>query len=101
MAELLPLSRDAVVQLSTSLREPEWMLNLRLEAWDIYAALPTPTTLDEAWRRTDIRRFKLDAVSVSLNGQGNGAAVPDYLGAQLTDDAAGGRWGRDPDTAPD
>ena len=90
MANLLPLSRDAVVQLSASLQEPEWMLNLRLKAWDIYAALPTPTTQDEAWRRTDIRRFKLDAVSVSLNGHGNGAAVPGHLGAQLTDDAAGG-----------
>jgi len=90
LAELLPLSRNAVVQLSAALHEPEWMLNLRLTAWDIYAALPTPTTLDEAWRRTDIRRFKLDAVSVSLNGQGNGAAVPAYLGEQLTDDAAGG-----------
>ncbi len=90
MAELLPLSRDAVVQLSAALQEPEWMLNLRLKAWELYVALPTPTTQDEAWRRTDIRRFKLDAVSVSLNGQGNGAAVPSYLGAQLTDDAAGG-----------
>jgi len=91
LAELLSFSRDAVVELSASLNEPEWMLAFRLQSWDVYAALPVPTTQDEAWRRTDIRRFKLDAFGPSLNGAGsNGAAIPDYLGAQLTDDAAGG-----------
>lgn len=91
MAELLPFSRDAVVQLSASLNEPEWMLAHRLKAWEVYASLPVPTTQLEAWRRTDIRRFKLDSFGVSLNGNGgNGANIPSYLGAQLTDDAAGG-----------
>ncbi|WP_374686670.1 Fe-S cluster assembly protein SufD [Promineifilum sp.] len=91
MAELLPFSRDAVMQLSALFNEPEWMLAFRLQSWDVYAALPVPTTQDEAWRRTDIRRFKLDAFGPSLNGAGaNGATIPDYLGAQLTDDAAGG-----------
>ncbi len=91
MAELLPFSRDAVMQLSASLNEPEWMLDLRLEAWDIFSSLPMPTTQNEAWRRTDIRRFKLDSFGISLNGNGvGGARVPDHLAAQLTDDAAGG-----------
>lgn len=91
MAELLPFSRDAVVQLSTSLNEPEWMLALRLKAWEIYASMPVPTTQNEAWRRTDIRRFKLDSFGISLNGNGsNGARIPAHMGAQLTDDAAGG-----------
>jgi len=91
LAELLPFSRDAVVQLSASLNEPEWMLDLRLEAWEIFASLPMPTTRDEAWRRTDIRRFKIDSFGISLNGNGaTGANVPDHLAAQLTDDAAGG-----------
>lgn len=91
MAELLPFSRDAVIQLSASLHEPEWMLNLRLEAWEIFASLPIPTTQHEAWRRTDIRRFKLDSFGVSLNGNGAGkVAMPSYLAEQLTDDAAGG-----------
>jgi Fe-S cluster assembly protein SufD len=91
LAELLPFSRDAVVQLSASLNEPEWMLALRLQAWDIFASLPMPTTQNEAWRRTDIRRFKLDSFGISLNGNGaGGASVPAHLAAQLTDDAAGG-----------
>ena len=91
MAELLPFSRDAVVQLSASLNEPEWMLDLRLGAWEIFSSLPMPTTRDEAWRRTDIRRFKLDSFGISLNGNGaTGAKVPSHLAAQLTEDAAGG-----------
>lgn len=91
MAELLPFSRDAVIQLSASLNEPQWMLDLRLQAWDVFASLPIPSTRDEAWRRTDIRRFKLDSFGVSLNGHGtNSVPVPNHLGAQLTDDAAGG-----------
>jgi len=91
LAELLSFTRDAVEQLSASLDEPQWMLDLRLVAWEVYAALPVPTTRDEAWRRTDLRRLKLDALGPSLNGKvADGAAIPEYLGAQLTNDAAGG-----------
>ena len=91
MAELLPFSRDAVIQLSASLDEPEWMRTLRLHAWEIFVSLPIPTTQDEAWRRTDIRRFKLDSFGVSLNGNGASTVdVPTHLGAQLTEDVAGG-----------
>jgi Fe-S cluster assembly protein SufD len=91
LANLLPFSREAVIELSASLNEPEWMQAFRLDAWQVYAALPVPTTQDEAWRRTDIRRFKLDSFGPSLNGHSaNGEKIPSYLGAQLTDDAAGG-----------
>jgi Fe-S cluster assembly protein SufD len=91
LADKLSFSRDAVTQLSASLNEPDWMLEFRLQAYDIFAGLPVPTTNDEAWRRTDLRRFKLDSFGPSLNGNGGiPAAIPTYLGAQLTDDAAGG-----------
>jgi Fe-S cluster assembly protein SufD len=91
LAELLPFSREAVIELSASLNEPEWMLAFRLHAWEVFASLPVPTTQDEAWRRTDLRRFKLDNFGPSLNGAGvKGENIPAYLGAQLTDDAAGG-----------
>jgi Fe-S cluster assembly protein SufD len=90
LAELLSFTREAVIQLSASLNEPEWMLAFRLNAWDEFAKLPVPTTGDEAWRRTDIRRFKLDSFGPSLNGAFGGEEIPSYLGEQLTDDAAGG-----------
>lgn len=92
MAELLPFSRDAVIKLSASLDEPEWMLAFRLASWEIYESLPVPTTKDEAWRRTDIRRLKVDTLGISLNGVNgtNEPPAPKYLGEQLTDDVAGG-----------
>jgi hypothetical protein len=41
-------------------------------------ALPMPTTTDEAWRRTDIRRLKLDEIGPSVNG--DAATVGEYPG---------------------
>src|SRR5260370_7627965 len=35
-------SRSAVEELSRRKGEPEWMLQKRLEAWDIYESMPTP-----------------------------------------------------------
>lgn len=84
-------SREAVERLSELLGEPEWMKAFRLQAWEVYDDLPVPTTEDEPWRRTDIRRLKLDEIGPDLNGAGDGSVeVPDYLGAQLTEDKAGG-----------
>ncbi len=36
------LSRDLITQLSNKKNEPEWMLNLRLKAYDLYQELPIP-----------------------------------------------------------
>jgi Fe-S cluster assembly protein SufD len=80
-----------VRKLSASLNEPEWMLEFRLAAFDLYAELPMPKTSDEAWRRTSLRRFKFDKVKPSINGDAaTEAKIPDFLGAQLTTDEAGG-----------
>jgi len=50
-----------------------------------------PTTNDEEWRRTDIRRFKWDQVGPSINGDAaTEADIPEFLGNQLTEDKAGG-----------
>lgn len=83
-------SREAVEQLSAHLGEPQWMLDFRLRAWEQFERMPLPTTQDEPWRRTDLRRFKLEQFGPSLNGSSAGVWAPEYLGAQLTDDAAGG-----------
>lgn len=83
-------TREAVEQLSAHLQEPTWMRDFRLAAWDVYDSLPMPTTKDEPWRRTDLRRLRLDNIGPSLNGDGRAANVPAYLGEQLTDDKAGG-----------
>src|SRR5579859_130039 len=36
------LSRSAVEELSRRKQEPDWMLQKRLQAWDIYESMPTP-----------------------------------------------------------
>lgn len=83
-------TREAVEQLSANLNEPTWMRDFRLRAWEIYNGLPMPTTSDEAWRRTDLRRLRLDNIGPSLNGNGHATNIPSYLAEQLTEDAAGG-----------
>jgi Fe-S cluster assembly protein SufD len=85
-------TREAVKKLSAYLNEPAWMLEFRLAAFDAYETpMPMPTTDMEAWRRTDIRRFKWDQTGPSVNGDaGAEAVIPEYLGKQLTTDEAGG-----------
>lgn len=79
-------TREAVEQLSTRLDEPRWMREFRLAAFDVYESLPMPTTSDEAWRRTDIRPLRLEAIGPSLNGAGK---APGGLTPLLAADAAG------------
>ncbi len=84
-------TQDAVKKLSASLNEPEWMLEFRLNAFETFEALEMPSTAEEAWRRTSLRRFKLDKVSPSINGDAaSDAQLPEFLGNQLTTDEAGG-----------
>jgi Fe-S cluster assembly protein SufD len=83
-------TRESVEALSAFLDEPAWMREFRLRAWEIYDSLPMPTTNDEPWRRTDLRRLKLQEIGPSLNGASRGNDVPSYLGEQLTADRAGG-----------
>jgi Fe-S cluster assembly protein SufD len=57
-------SRDDVRKISADLKEPEWILNRRLEAWNQVQSLPMPTLKDEAWRRTDIRGMPSASVAI-------------------------------------
>src|SRR5579859_7616228 len=47
------LTRDAVAALSRHKGEPEWMLQKRLQAWDLYESLPAPLG-----RRGDLGTFR-------------------------------------------
>jgi Fe-S cluster assembly protein SufD len=84
-------TKDAIYRLSADLHEPQWMLDRRLAAWELFEQLPVPTTAEEAWRRTTLRRLRLDRFAPSINGDAAiDAPMPDYLTAHLADDAAGG-----------
>jgi len=51
MANLITkgLSRGTVEELSRQKGEPEWMLQKRLHAWDVYEKTPAPLGLAEIW----------------------------------------------------
>ncbi len=44
----------------TRRHEPQWLLDQRREAWQLFQQMPMPSTHDEEWRRTDIRLFHLE-----------------------------------------
>jgi Fe-S cluster assembly protein SufD len=81
-AELIGFSRDAVVALSASRNEPEWVLEARLAAWDIYESLPMPARSDEEWRRTDLRRLKLDQFAPSTLPAGRVESLGELIWAK-------------------
>ncbi len=62
------MEEEDVLALSESKGEPEWMARRRVEAWRTFRETPKPTTSDEPWRRTDIRRLKLDQVAPATAG---------------------------------
>lgn len=86
-----PLTRADVEALSARTQEPDWLLNMRLSAWELYESLPMPTTRDEAWRRTDYRQ--IDWQSAGALRPGNGGRVEDIPAANrqpLLGDVQGG-----------
>ncbi len=87
----MSFTKEQVTELSNHLNEPDWMRDFRLNAFEVYEQTPIPTTEEEAWRRTNLRRFRPKNFAPSVNGEANlDADAPDYLAAQLTEDAAGG-----------
>src|SRR5579872_1225627 len=88
-------TREAVEELSRRKGEPEWMLQKRLQAWDIYENTATPLG-----RRGDlgtlrlVSNFKFQELipSVSSNSDGNGmltATIERSLTEALVDERAG------------
>ncbi|HWC14678.1 MAG TPA: Fe-S cluster assembly protein SufD [Actinomycetota bacterium] len=54
------LTREAVEDLSRALKEPGWLAERRLHAFDVYEKLEMPDPKGEEWRYVDVRRFDLD-----------------------------------------
>ena len=76
-------SEATVRALSAARQEPEWMLNLRLDAWRTFEQTPWPAATDEAWRRTRLTGFNLDKFTpVVLDGKSD-APVNEVLRHEL------------------
>ncbi len=64
----------------------------RDEAWSAFEQTAMPSTQDEAWRRTDLRKMPLDRFRIPEEGAYNELpAVPDELLQPLVGDAHGGQ----------
>lgn len=86
-------SRSAVEELSRQKGEPEWMLQKRLQAWDLYESMETPLG-----RRGDLgtlrmfSNFKFQSLSPYVPSNGNGklpAPIEQSLKEALVDQRAG------------
>jgi Fe-S cluster assembly protein SufD len=52
-------TQEAFENLLAARDEPDWLTQIRRQAWQIFDAQSMPTTREEEWMRTDIRIFKL------------------------------------------
>jgi Fe-S cluster assembly protein SufD len=67
----LPRFTQADVEaLSEATKEPLWLRESRLAAWELYEDMPMPTTQDEDWRRTDYRHIHWDEVGKLVRANG-------------------------------
>jgi FeS assembly protein SufD len=71
-------SRERVVALSRDQREPEWLTNLRLAAWDAFERQPMPHERERAWKYFDPKRLRLDG---QLSPDGAPAGTAPKVGA--------------------
>jgi len=87
------LPKSEVQALSTAKKDAVWYARRRLAAWKAYQAMPMPTLNDEAWRRTDIRPFKWNQVTLPhrLNGKVSSRRVPSSLLKPLVGREQGGQ----------
>ena len=92
-------SREFVEKISKAQDEPRWMRERRLAAYDVYERLPIPKTPNEDtwkrttdmhvqdyWRRTDLRPFKLERfqpVALSPSDLAESPPLPDALKGRL------------------
>lgn len=88
----LKFTQDDVKALSALRKDPAWFAKRRLAAWQTYTQLPMPGLNDEAWRRSDLRPFKWQAIGLSaLDKKAKLRKVPAALLKPLAGDKQGGQ----------
>ncbi len=89
---MLPFTQETVKAISERLAEPDWLLQKRLDAWQVAEATPIPTLSDEPWRRTDLARVDWKTIP-QLNGKVTETSIDDVpaeLYVPLIGDEQGG-----------
>ncbi len=59
-------SREVFETITAHLNEPTWLAEKRHAAWAMFEDTPMPTTKDEPWRRTGLKRVKWNRISPAL-----------------------------------
>ena len=59
-----PFSQEAFEAFLATRNEPDWLIQQRREAWDVFQQMDWPGRREEEWIRTDIRLFKLDKFAI-------------------------------------
>jgi Fe-S cluster assembly protein SufD len=68
--------REALAHLSRARQEPDWLLALRLRAFEAFERLPMPDQRTEGWRRTNLRGLSLDELAPTSESVTVNAASP-------------------------
>ena len=55
--------RRTFAAFAQTLNEPQWLAEKRQAAWNIFEETPMPSTSDEAWRRTSLKKVKWERFS--------------------------------------
>ena len=71
---------------------PEYLKDYRDQAWTAYESTAMPTTSDEPWRRTDIRKLQVDTLRLPSVGEFEEySSIPEELLEPLGDDQLAGQ----------
>jgi len=82
-------SEEAIKELSWTRDEPDWLRQLRLDAWRTWERTPMPSRKDEEWRRTDISMLDLGNV-IPVSRQVGRVQKLEELPAEIRAHLAGG-----------
>jgi Fe-S cluster assembly protein SufD len=69
-----PFSKPDVESVSAALSEPEWMLEKRRLAWSVFEDTPMPSSAEEDWRRTSLKRVKWNRLVAGTSSTINSAS---------------------------
>ena len=85
------LTQADVEALSAAKNEPNWLLESRLAAWELYADMPMPSLQAEEWRRTDYTSIRWEQAGPLIvpNG-GSFESIPAENRAPLIGNEQGG-----------
>ena len=86
-----PIQWNDILARAQANNEPDWLIELRKNAWEQYEEMPMPTLRDESWRRTDYRSINWEeAGTVSISDNADVNDIPAENRAPLIGDEQGG-----------